>query len=203
MVKSSPGPADTHAIVTHTYATHGIYDVRLTVETVFDSHTAEYPGLIQVVSGVPNKEVGSGHLYESIQAAIDAATEGEIILVHDGTYTENLTIGIKRLILRSATGPDNTIITGDGSSSVVTFTDSAGSEVVLEGFTITGGGGTDDGSGNTRGGGVFCAPGSRPTLINCVISGNSATGEEAQGGGLFSEQASANPARLYDHRQQL
>ncbi|MFC1505085.1 right-handed parallel beta-helix repeat-containing protein [Thermodesulfobacteriota bacterium] len=184
------GPAATHAIVTHTYTAYGTYDVQLTIETESDAHTAVYPGLIQVISGSPDKEVGTGYEYSSIQAAIDAALAGEIIRVHAGTYSENLTFAGKGLILRSATGPADTIISGDGTSSVVTFADDTGVETVLEGFKLTGGGGTDDGSGNKLGGGVFCAPGSRPTLIDCIITGNHVVGEEAKGGGLYSNQAS-------------
>jgi hydrogenase maturation factor len=46
--------------------------------------------LIKIKSSQVTKEVGAGHAYTSIQTAIDDAGYGEMILVHDGTYMENI-----------------------------------------------------------------------------------------------------------------
>ncbi len=155
-------------------------------------------------------EVGpSGYLYTSIQAAINAAVSGEdTVLVHDGTYVENISFSGKAITVKSANGAASTIIDGNGSGTVVTFSSGEGSGSVLDGFTITNGyvsGGWGGGilcyyyssptitnciiTGNTayHGGGIDCESNSSPTIINCTISGN--TGYV--GGGIFCKSASS------------
>ncbi len=154
-------------------------------------------------------EVGSGFPYPSIQAAINAAVSGEdTVLVHDGTYVENISFSGKAITVKSANGAASTIIDGNGSGTVVTFSSGEGSGSVLDGFTITNGyvsGGWGGGilcyyyssptitnciiTGNTayHGGGIDCESNSSPTIINCTISGN--TGYV--GGGIFCKSASS------------
>jgi nitrous oxidase accessory protein NosD/cell division septation protein DedD len=55
--------------------------------------------------------VGTGQTYETIQSAIDDAAEGDTILVHDGTYEENIIID-KPLTILSVNGSASTIIDG-------------------------------------------------------------------------------------------
>ena len=45
----------------------------------------------------------------TIQAAVNAASSGDTIIVRDGTYTENVKVD-KRLTIRSENGPDSTIV---------------------------------------------------------------------------------------------
>jgi parallel beta-helix repeat protein len=47
--------------------------------------------------------------YATIQGAVDNATEGDTIIVRDGTYLENVKVN-KRLTIRSENGPVNTIV---------------------------------------------------------------------------------------------
>ena len=82
-------------------------------------------------------EVGpSGYPYTSIQTAITAATSGDTVLVHDGTYVENINFSGKAITVRSANGAAGTIIDGNASGSVVTFNSGEGSGSILDGFTI-------------------------------------------------------------------
>ena len=112
-------------------------------------------------------EVGpSGYPYTSIQTAITAATTGDTVLVHDGTYVENINFSGKAITVRSANGAAGTIIDGNASGSVVTFNSGEGSGSILDGFTIR------NGSGN-GGGGIYCSS-SAPTITNCRITGNTA-----------------------------
>jgi len=85
--------------------------------------------------------VGSSHtIYvnpdESIQAAIDNASDGDTIIVRDGTYTENVDVN-KRLTIMSENGSSTTkVIAADSNDSVFEVT---ADHVSISGFTITGG----------------------------------------------------------------
>ena len=143
--------------------------------------------------------------YGTIQLGINAAANGDTVLVQPGTYVENInyfgkliTVSSLYLTTRDTTYISSTIIDGNSSSRVVTFFNSEDFNAVLYGFTITNGSATNGGgiscfesspslqnviiSGNsaTNGGGVYCYS-SSPSLQNVTISGNSAD----DGGGIF------------------
>jgi parallel beta-helix repeat protein len=75
------------------------------------------------------------NLTSPIQAAVDNATEGEIICVQDGTYTENVDV-YKSLTVRSANGSASTIVQAANTSEHV-FNVTA-DYVNITGFTVTG-----------------------------------------------------------------
>ncbi len=94
-------------------------------------------GLVLAASGSADIiNVGPG---DSIQAAIDAAVDGDEIVVAPGTYFETIDFLGKAITLRSSNGPEVTIIDAQGVGSVVTCDSGEGPGTVLEGFTITGG----------------------------------------------------------------
>ena len=123
----------------------------------------------------------SGYPYTSIQAAIDAASGGDTVLVHDGTYVESISFLGKAITVKSEKGSASTSIDGDGASVVVNFGNGEGEGSVLDGFTVKGG------TSGTWGAGIICYY-SSPTITNCTISGNTATG---MGGGIYSDWASS------------
>jgi hypothetical protein len=125
---------------------------------------------------------GSGGAYTSIQAAIiDAAVSGDEIEVAPGTYYEAINFNGKAIRLYSSGGPTVTTIDASGlNSSVVTCKSGETVNTILEGFTITGGGGGID----TAGGGMYCQS-SSPTVMNCTFSGNTA----GAGGGILNFQS--------------
>jgi predicted outer membrane repeat protein len=123
--------------------------------------------------------VGAGKPYTTIQSAIKKATEGDKVLVYEGTYRERINFLGKAITVRSVRGAAKTIIDGNGKGSVVTFNSGEGSGSVLRGFTITNGTGTRA-EGSAYGGGIYC-PGSSPSIKDCTISGNSAD----NGGGIY------------------
>ena len=69
--------------------------------------------------------------YSTIQAAIDNASDGDIIYVYNGTYFENVYIDVRIQLLGENT--NITIIDGNCTDSVVTID---ADEVILSGFTI-------------------------------------------------------------------
>ncbi|MCF7810989.1 choice-of-anchor D domain-containing protein, partial [bacterium] len=138
--------------------------------------------------------------YNTIQDAIDAAADGDSILVRPGTYTENIHYSDKNLVIGSLwmmTGDDayvdSTIIDGDGGGITVNMRENLTSEAVLSGFTITGGEASYGGgiyinasapvldhlliTGNHAsrwGGGIYSTHNAQPTLINVTVAGNNA-----------------------------
>jgi len=72
----------------------------------------------------------------TIQQAINAATNGDLILVSPGTYLERINYQNKIITIRSTGGPEQTIIDGNNAGTVVTFGSGATAQSVLTGFTI-------------------------------------------------------------------
>ena len=86
--------------------------------------------------------VGPGKTYTTIQAAINASSNGDVIVVDPGTYRENINMKGKNVILRSQDPQDlsvvaTTIIDGRNIAPCATFSGTENSTCVLEGFKIT------------------------------------------------------------------
>jgi hypothetical protein len=121
----------------------------------------------------------------TIQAGIDAAVNGDTVLVADGTYTgpgnRDIDFLGKAIIVRSAHGPGGCIVDAQGSESeqrrCFVFQNGEGRDSVLQGFTIRGG----DMGNYGNGGGVECVDAS-PIIRGNVITGNLAY----QGAGINS-----------------
>ncbi len=60
----------------------------------------------------------SGCSYSTIQAGIDAAGPGDVVLVDDGVYTENISFLGKNITVKSGNGAAATIIDGNGGTVV-------------------------------------------------------------------------------------
>ncbi len=120
----------------------------------------------------------------TIQAGIDAAMNGDEVVVAPGTYFEIIDFLGKAITLRSSDGPDVTIIDGTGFFHVVQCISGEGSDTVLDGFTITGGDATGT-KPNDRGGGMVIFE-SSPTVTNCTFTGNFGV----IGGGMFNISSS-------------
>ena len=124
--------------------------------------------------------------FTTIQAAIDDANDGDTVEVQPGTYTgsgnRDIDFNGKAITLRSATGPENCIIDCNGTDSEPHrgFYFHSGEEPnsILDGFTITGG------YGNEQGGAIYCYS-SHPLITNCNITGNAVNGSISEGGGIY------------------
>lgn len=123
--------------------------------------------------------------YGTIQAAVDAAANGDVVVVAPGTYAEQVDFATKAITLASTDPTDpavvaETIIDGGGSGPVVLFENGETATSIIEGFTITGG--DADTAPNGVGGGILCDATS-PIIRNNVITRN---GPEvySNGGGI-------------------
>ncbi|MHC4946169.1 MAG: right-handed parallel beta-helix repeat-containing protein, partial [Planctomycetota bacterium] len=113
----------------------------------------------------------------TIQAGIDAAVDGDTVLVAPGTYVENIDFIGKAITVKSSEGAQVTTIDGGNPAnpefgSVVTFAFGEGADSVIEGFTLTNGIGYKD-STIRRGGGIACYNAS-PTILDNHIKENAA-----------------------------
>ena len=153
---------------------------------------------------------GGDHLL--IQSGINAASEGDTVLVRPGIYTGEgnraLDFDGTDRVLMSHGGPDSVTIDCGGEASAFIFENEGGPSCVIDGFTITNGAANYGAgasfsasaatvrncvfSGNSaalKGGAVFCTTASAPSFINCTFSSNYAA---VDGGAVFSE-STADP----------
>ena len=131
---------------------------------------------------------------ESIQAALDAAQDGDVVNVGPGLYVERLSFGGKDLVLRSTEGAELTILDGDDvpDTSVVSFTSGEPLSATLQGFTIQNGHGQpyvwDVGRG-WLGAGVL-VKNSGATVLDCMfVENHSRHSGQSLGAGLAAVNA--------------
>jgi hypothetical protein len=133
--------------------------------------------------------VGGPKCFATIQAAVDAATNGDTIAIGRGTFTGGVTV-TKSVALRGAGASSTTIRGGGPVLTIGTFGAATEPTVAISGLTITGGVTTSSpesvpfvGQENVfaAGGGIEIPPagGSNPgatvTISNSVIAGNRVT----------------------------
>jgi len=169
------------------YEEPGIYSVSLTVsdEVARDNSTELKLDYITVLE-YPVHNITQDICYETIQNGIDAATDGDTVLVQPGTYVENIQIEGKIITIASLflTTQDTsyisqTIIDGNDNGRVVGLYnyEESDSEPVISGFTITNGEDSD-------GGGIYIY-GCSPVLSNLIITDNRAVDSMPRGGGVY------------------
>lgn len=116
----------------------------------------------------------------SIQSQIDAASDGDIILLEKGRFDGPIDFRGKRITIRGV-GPE-TVLVGPSDGSAVRFTSGEGRGSVLESLTVTGG--------NAVNGGGIHVTNAAPTLQRLVIFNNRASG---LGAGLYVGGGKALP----------
>jgi len=130
----------------------------------------------------PGDGTSAESAFKTIQEGINAASDGDMVVVEEGIYAENIAFGGKNIVLRGMnpadpTAVENTIIDGSRAGPVVTFTGTESQTCVLSGFTIR--------NGSAEKGGGICGgtliERTHATIGNNVIIGNTATSD---GGGL-------------------
>lgn len=118
-----------------------------------------------------------------IQSQINAATDGVAVFISPGLYIGTINFNGKNIDLKSEQGPHVTIIDGNRTGSVVTFSSGETSDAILNGFTIQ--------NGFSQNGGGINVESSNPIIVNNIIANNSA----CNGAGIRLQNASS----LIDH----
>ena len=145
------------------------------IVTLYFFHSATLTAQAETVIRVPSD-------YSAIQSAIEAAADGDTVVVAPGVYVENINFLGKSIVVESEEGPETTVIDGNELGSVVTFNSGEGPESILRGFTVR--------NGHTRssGGGVMIAH-SSPQVVDNIITENTAC---SSGKGVFAGWGSAH-----------
>src|SRR4029453_539392 len=119
----------------------------------------------------------------TIQAGIDAASNGDQVLVAPGVYTgpgnKNLDLHLKDIVVRAEFGAKATIIDCEGSGRGFVLIGAYAASTRIEGFMIQNG----NGNGEPAGGGGMLIEGGAPTVNSCLFTGNTPSGSGGRGGG--------------------
>jgi predicted outer membrane repeat protein len=134
----------------------------------------------------PLEDGSPEHPFDAIQEAIDAARDGDTVIVLDGLYTgignRDIDFEGKAITVRSQNGPADCIVDCQGSPQALHrgfwFHSGEGRDSVVCGFTITNGFAQ-------RGGGAIGCAGSSPTITRNIITRNKALPDSYGGGGIF------------------
>ena len=114
---------------------HCLKSNRLTASLLLTASIFCRPALAQVTINVPSDQ-------PTIQAGINAASNGDTVLVAPGTYKENIDFKGKGITVTSGAtsyaGAAATVITAASYGSLVNLTTNEPSTAVLNGFTIQG-----------------------------------------------------------------
>jgi hypothetical protein len=150
----------------------------------------------------------------TIQAGINAAVDGDTVLVEPGTYTENINflgkgivVGSRYILERDPGYIETTVIDGGNpadpdTASCVLIISGEDSTAVLEGFTLTNGTGTvwtdEHGAGDYTEGGGLLIQAAAPTIKHNIFINNEAVrrppGVISAGGGAI--RCGGNPRIL-------
>ena len=98
----------------------------------------------------------------TIQAGVNAAAEGDTVIVAPGIYSESVLLYGGPMTLRSQGGPTMTIIDAIGFSQGFLVYGTVGEGTILRGFTVQGGASA----------GVTCMSDTAPTIENMIFTQN-------------------------------
>lgn len=157
---------------TYQFTASQIGNNTLKVTVTLDGQTNFYEWTITIAPTLTVGPEGSGANFTSIEAAIDAANPGDMVLVLPGEYYIDDPINVnKDLTIKSEGGPGGTtlLVTTNLSSSEYVFLIMTGttSATAIEGFTII-----SAQPSSPPWHGFLCQVGTHPTIENNVIQGS-------------------------------
>jgi parallel beta-helix repeat protein len=187
----------------------GLYSYDFNIQ---DPNASNNPVTVNVAMPVGQVLPVPSQEFNTIQDAIDAADNYDIVLVADGNYTgegnKDLDFREKPITVCSENGPNSCIINCENSGRGFYLHNNKGTDAILKGFTITNGyASEEDGAvycegikfvssplitnciitGNSAEDGGICCRDSSPIITSCTITGNSA---ESRGGGIYCRDSS-------------
>jgi hypothetical protein len=122
----------------------------------------------------------------NIQAAVDASSSNDTVLVTNGTYLLSSEIVVdKGILIQSVNGPNVTVIDGTGSidgPGAGRCMNLGSNSCVVSGFTIQNGIAAYWSVIPLGGGGIYCAD-TTPVITNCIVRSN--TAYSSDGGGVW------------------
>jgi len=137
----------------------------------------------------PDEDGTAEHPFDMIQEGIDAALDGETVIVRDGSYREAIEFAGRNITV-TAFDPNEPnavlpypVIDANYIGTAVTFCNEEEPNCILEGFVIT------RGAGNIAGG-INCM-GSSPAISHCLIVGNRVMDPNGGGGAVFCIDSNA------------
>ncbi len=120
-------------------------------------------------------QVGVSEDFTTLQEAVDAATDGDLILVSAGTYTECVDLGGRSVTIEGEEGADATVLDGGGACEAA-LSLVLGEQLTLEGFTVTNPGAT-----------AIEVEGGALELVDVDVTGSGAS--HLYGGGIHLDSA--------------
>jgi hypothetical protein len=127
--------------------------------------------------------------FETIQEAVDAAADFDIIHVSPGTYTSNsdavVTLDNKYLVLQATHDSNQTIIDGQDVRRGLAVDGGGSGGIYIIGFTITHCMAPDGESNEDQSGAALFARSGLVEFLRCNITSNAATGGEFSSGAMY------------------
>ncbi len=142
--------------------------------------------------------------YLTIQEGVNAASEGDTVLVSCGTYYEHDIEVAPGICLTSETGfADCVIVDAEALGRVLHCVGGANTTVTIVGFTLANGRVVIPGENTARGGGMSCDSSLSPTVVRCTFTGNHAESYVGKGGGLFCGGSATITDCVFSHNSAL
>lgn len=122
----------------HTYSDTGFYNVSLNASNSFGNNISLMTSFIHVVNSTIIVNSSGSADFTTIGDAIDAALDGDTILVEPGNYTENIVFADNNISLLSSTGnsEDVHIISPDSDEYTIHLT---ADNITISGVNVSGG----------------------------------------------------------------